>query len=83
MARVIRRAFAPEWMDSGAQEWEQSKGADGHFSWIDDECAGYQCECGRELMLNISTVKQCKCGRLLLLQQRNWVEEVKPCAPSA
>ena len=56
--------------------------AGGSPTWVDDECCGYACECGKTLTLSVGYVDQCPgCGKRFTLQQRTWVEEVELCAP--
>ena len=50
-----------------------------NFNWIDDEVASINCpDCGKELMVSIygDRAVEC-CSKKYILQQRNWVEEVK------
>ena len=54
--------------------------APGEILWIDDECVGYKCECGEEIVVDIYSgpYNKCrKCGRQYILHQSNIVFEVK------
>lgn len=57
------------------------KKIDVHFNWIDDEVASIDCPyCKEELTINIyegMKGNKCNCGKMFVLQQRNWVEEIK------
>jgi len=55
------------------------KEAEGDIVWIAEECVGYKCECGEEIVVDVygTSPNKCpKCGRQYVLRQTNIVFEV-------
>ena len=60
----------------------KQKEAKGEIQWIDEECVGFKCECGEELVVSIynemfAPNKCPKCGKQYILIQSNEVFEVE------
>ena len=56
------------------------KEAEGDIVWIDEECVGYKCECGKVIVVDIydDPCNKCpKCGKQYILHQTNIVFECK------
>ena len=56
------------------------KEAHGKILWIDEECVGYKCECGEEIVVDIYNVPYSKCSRCekqFILRQSNIVFEIE------